>query len=65
MVRAILTSKETWVRAMSLDEFTGLDPIGYKGASAVYGLPSERLTELRTSSSGGAGFGRGYVVHAW
>ena len=31
MVRAILSNKEAWVKAMSLDEFTGLDPAGYKG----------------------------------
>ncbi|GAA5888750.1 hypothetical protein JCM16303_005117, partial [Sporobolomyces ruberrimus] len=34
MVRSIVTSKEAWVRAMSLDPFTGLDPEGYKVRAA-------------------------------
>lgn len=46
MVRAILTSKETWVRAMSLDEFTGLDPPGYKGAFCNLSPRTDRMKEL-------------------
>ncbi|GAA5898770.1 hypothetical protein JCM5296_006713 [Sporobolomyces johnsonii] len=34
MLRAIMTSKEAWVRAMSLDPFTGIDPDGYKVRAA-------------------------------
>ncbi|GAA6061346.1 hypothetical protein JCM10212_004827 [Sporobolomyces blumeae] len=34
MLRSIMTSKEAWVRAMSLDPFTGLDPEGYKVRAA-------------------------------
>ncbi|GAA6018214.1 hypothetical protein JCM11491_005636 [Sporobolomyces phaffii] len=34
MVRSIVTSKEAWVRAMSLDPITGLDPEGYKVRAA-------------------------------
>ncbi|SGY34421.1 BQ5605_C002g01628 [Microbotryum silenes-dioicae] len=34
MIRALITSKDTWVKAMSLDEHTGLDPIGYKVRAA-------------------------------
>ncbi|GAA5845245.1 hypothetical protein JCM3766R1_003369 [Sporobolomyces carnicolor] len=34
MIRSIVTSKEAWVRAMSLDPYTGLDPEGYKVRAA-------------------------------
>lgn len=34
MIRAIVGSKDAWVKSMSLDEFTGLDPPGYKGELA-------------------------------
>ncbi|GAA5983717.1 hypothetical protein JCM5350_000681 [Sporobolomyces pararoseus] len=34
MIRSIVTSKEAWVKAMSLDPFTGLDPEGYKVRAA-------------------------------
>lgn len=30
MVRALIKNKDAWVRAISLDPFTGLDPKGYK-----------------------------------
>ncbi|BGP52725.1 phospholipid:diacylglycerol acyltransferase [Rhodotorula sphaerocarpa] len=30
MVRALISNKDAWVRAISLDPFTGLDPKGYK-----------------------------------
>ncbi|KAM0793391.1 hypothetical protein ACM66B_000844 [Microbotryomycetes sp. NB124-2] len=34
MIRAILTAKDAWVKTLSLDEYTGLDPDGYKVRSA-------------------------------
>ncbi|GAA5980923.1 hypothetical protein JCM10908_003920 [Rhodotorula pacifica] len=34
MVRALIKNKEAWVRAISLDPFTGLDPKGYKVRAA-------------------------------
>lgn len=35
MIRAIVSSKEAWIKAMSVDEFTGLDPPGYKGMRSL------------------------------
>ncbi|KAG0661838.1 hypothetical protein C6P46_003729 [Rhodotorula mucilaginosa] len=34
MVRALIKNKDAWVRAISLDPFTGLDPKGYKVRAA-------------------------------
>lgn len=34
MLRAIINSKAAWVKAMSLDEFTGIDPPGFKVRAA-------------------------------
>ncbi|KAK4698318.1 hypothetical protein P7C70_g7962, partial [Phenoliferia sp. Uapishka_3] len=39
MLRAIVTSKETWVSAMSLDPETGLDMEGYKVRAAQGASP--------------------------
>ena len=44
MVRALIKNKEAWVRAISLDPFTGLDPKGYKVRSSAERRPHPRVS---------------------
>lgn len=34
MIRAVMTDKERWLEALSIDPETGLDPVGYKVRAA-------------------------------
>jgi hypothetical protein len=62
-MRAIVTRKKEWIRAMSLDEDTGLDLPGVKVRSAQ-GLDARRSRSCRLPSSDAAsGTGRQLLCH--
>lgn len=66
MLRAILTSKDTWVAAMSLDPDTGIDQEGYKVRAAQGGYfgASRRSAAASLSAFGSCRTRCGKLIHA-